>query len=160
MLFLHMPPAVSILRIRKLADKSVPREVRFDPRTGERFLIDPATGERSPRPFLGIEFVDDPPEATVVAQNFVRRGRDEGWIEILGEETVTRSSGPPSEPVSSEHPPHVFLHAEAIVFKTVHGDIRYRVTRNPDKWPDEKDGEHGFGGEVLWTFELQLDEGG
>lgn len=148
-----------MLRIRKLADRSVAREVRFDPETGERLLINPATGQEEPYPFVGVQIEGDPPETVLVSQGFVLGAREEGWVSIEGEETVMRTAGPPASPISPQSPPHVFLHAEAIVFHTVDGDVRYSVVRNPDKWPDEKvegDLEPGFGGEVLWTYELEL----
>lgn len=153
---------VQPLRIRKLADQSVPREARYNPRTGQKYLIDPATGEASPRPLLGIKFEGKPPKKTCVSQNFVRKGKKEGWIEVEGQRIVQRSSGPPEEPVSPENPPHTFIQADAIVFDTVDGPVRYKVTRNPDKWPKKKEKselleDHGFGGEVHWTYELSLE---
>lgn len=157
-----MPAKIQPLRIRKLADRTAPREVRFNSQTGQKFLVDPATGKASPRPFLGLEFVGKVPKRTRVSQTFVARGRSEGWIEVEDENIVQRSSGPPEDPVSNLNPPHIFTHLGAVVFKTVDGDVRYKVKRNPDKWPDRKEksevlADHGFGGKVDHTYELVLD---
>ena len=38
------------------------------------------------------------------------------------------------------------------------GDVRYRVVNQPDKYPAEKNEfDEGFGGEVNWFFELELE---
>lgn len=153
-------PTPTPLEIRKLADKSVRRDVRFDPETGERILVDPATGNPSSRPFLGVAIENDggPPKYARISQRYALNAKIEGWIEIEGEKVVTRSQGPEEQPVSPENPPHVFVQGTALIFKTVDGDVRYKITQNPDKWPEKKVGEHGFGGEVDWTYHLRLEK--
>lgn len=156
------------LVIRKLADQDAEREKIFHPVTGDPILLEPeaaeqavaalaeimATVEPSPRPFLGIQVEGETPETTTVGERWVAAGRSEGWLEVEGEEVIYRTSGPPENPYGP--PPHVFVHYTAIILKTVDGDVRYKVTENPDKWPEEKEGEAGFGGEVRWYYTLEL----
>lgn len=162
--FAMTDPAFAILRVRKLADRSVERVADFDPETGEKHLVNPVTGAREGYPLAGvrIENEDGPPAKTAVSQSWLLDAEAGEWATVEGKSTVLRTKGPPEEPVSPESPPHVFVQAEAVVFHTVDGDVRYTVTRSPDKWPEDKDEDHpleaGFGGEALWTFELELDE--
>jgi hypothetical protein len=153
-----------ILRVRKLADRSVERVVEFDPETGERYLVNPVTGDREGYPLIGVQIVNEggAPAKTAVSQAWLLNAEAEGWAELVDKDTVLRTAGPRELPVSPEKPPHVFVQASEVVFHTVDGDFRYTVTRSPDKWPEDKDEEHpleaGFGGEVLWTFDLELVE--
>lgn len=160
------------LVIRKLADQTAERVKMFHPVTGEALLMEPEGAEAlmgdlagllnqfqaTPRPFLGIEIEGDPPTETQFSTNFVAQGRQEGWIEVVGEERVFRSSGPPENPWGT--PPHVFLHYEKIIIKTVNGDLVYKVTEQPDKWPETKseEDEAGFGGDVKWIYTVELEE--
>jgi hypothetical protein len=156
------------LRIRKLADKSEgERHVRYlarnvqvdeqgnaliDPQSIERILFNPATPEieHEPWPFAGIAIEDEPPKTCAVSTGFVADGREEGWIEVEGEELVHRPGGPAQNPWSVTH---TFVHLQAIVLKTVDGDVRYRVVRQPDK-----DGEAGDPeAEVRWFYDLELE---
>ncbi len=165
-------PAHQMLILRKLADRSSGvRETRWDPLTGEKFLYDPSTPTPGPDPWplagVRIENEGGPPKRTTISTSKVNEGRSEGWITVEGERPVMRSGGPPENPWKVDAVagiPHVFSHADAIVFHTVDGDVRYDVVENPDKWPAEKldDGpETGFGGEVRWYYDLQFakDEG-
>lgn len=159
------------LIIRKLADQDAEREKVFHPITGQPILFEPdeATAaliatlretvegiEVSPRPFEGVRVEGDPPQKTTMGERLVACGRAEGWIDVEGETIVYRTSGPPENPYGP--PPHQFLHFDTIIIKTVDGDLRYKVLENPDKWPDTKDGEAGFGGEVRWFYEVELEE--
>jgi hypothetical protein len=150
----------TILRVRKLADRSVERLRRVDPESGDTYLINPDTGAREGYPLAGVRFEDGPPAKTSVSQNWLLSAEGEGWAELFAKQTVMRTQGPPDAPVSPDNPPHVFVQASEVLFHTVDGDFRYTVTRSPDKWPDEKDEEAelepGFGGEVSWIFELEL----
>ena len=157
------------LRIRKLADQDAERVKLFDPFTGESLLYEPETAaeltqrlrealagvETSPRPLLGVAIEGDVPKTAKLSERLVAAGRAEGWIEVEGEEIVHRSSGPPENPWGT--PAHTFVQLTAIIFKTVGGDVRYTVTGNPDKWPEETEGDAGFGGEVRWYYEVKLE---
>lgn len=96
-------------------------------------------------PFAGIEFVDtfqkavDPPAATRVAEGFVQRGIAAGWLTGEGHRYVVRPAGTaaaPHAPTPAAPGPHVFHHYDALVFHTTGGDVRYRVTHQPDKYAD------------------------
>lgn len=125
------------LIIRKVADKSTgERVVRFDPETGEKKLVNPATpgDEHEPWPLAGVEFVyeDGPPAFTRVSTSYVQDAIREGWLEAEGMEPVVRPSGPADNKWAGN--PHVFMHIDALVFKTINGDVRYNVVRQPDKY--------------------------
>lgn len=144
------------LVLRKLADKSVGERIRrYDMATGEAYLHNPANGQREGWPLAGVRIENEagPPTAVRVSASKVAEGRTEGWIEVEGEEPVVRSAGPAENPWLLSH---TFIHLDAVVFKTVDGDFRYEVTENPDKWPDDKDGNAGFGGEVRHFYDLKL----
>lgn len=139
-----MPPAdYEGLRVRKLADTSDgERVVRWHPVTGEKMLLRPATVAADdfdyetmrpePWPLAGLVFDhDEPPKRTVVSTSFVNAGKQEGWLEVVNEQAVHRPGGPPENLWQKTH---TFLHADAIVFKTVDGEVRYRVTHQPDKY--------------------------
>lgn len=134
---------MSILTVRKHADSSVGERVkRWDPDTGESFLVNPATGAREPWPLLGVSIVGDPPAETTVASAFVDRARSEGWLSLENERAVVRPAGPPGQPYAKQH---TFVHADAVVLHLMDGDLRYRVTRNPDKWHDGPEGTDAVG---------------
>ena len=150
------------LRVRKLADTTDGERVaRFHPITGERMLVrletvgadgfDYTQLQPEPWPLAGIA-LDAAPKYTRISTTKVEEGRREGWIELEGEGVIHRPGGPPEQPWKITH---TFAQAETIVLKTVDGDVRYRVTQNPDKWPDEKNGDLGFGGDVRWFYELE-----
>lgn len=158
------------LTLRKLADQTVEREKLFDPFTGRAILLEPEKATAliaelkpvmkditpDPRPFLGLRIEGDPPKRTSVSTNLVEQGIAEGWIEGEDEDLIVRSSGPRSRPFGPR--PHAFLHFSALTFKTMDGEVRYKVVDNPDKWPEEKEGKAGFGGEVRHYYVLQLEK--
>lgn len=121
-----------------------------------RKLADRSGGGDPPWPFIGLRFEGPPPIRTCVSTKKVKDGLVEGWLTAKGETVVHRPGGPPEEPWRLAH---TFIHYTEISFHTVDGVFRYRVARNPDKWPEWKhEGtELGFGGEVLWTYELVWD---
>jgi hypothetical protein len=120
------------LTLRKLADKeSVERVARFDPMTGAKFMVDPATGEPSPWPLLGLAAPDGWPRKTRVPVKTITRGIVEGWAELVNPQMVFRPGGPPEEPYRVTH---AFTHADEIIFKGVNGNVRYKVTQQPDKY--------------------------
>ena len=127
---------MTILRIRKLADKSSGRrETLHNPRTGQSYLYNPDTPGTDPEPwpFVGVEFVDDPPTETMVPTRWVAKGVEEGWIERVGEQIDHQPGGPPGNPWAKTH---TFIQAEQLIFKTVHGDVAYNVRGNPGKYDD------------------------
>lgn len=160
------------LRLRKLADQTGDRVAVTHPLTGERALYTPEDAatlterlaaafegvEPTPYPFVGlaIENEDGAPEDTQVPTQLVSQGISEGWLTATpdGGDLVFRSAGPKGAAWNA--PPHSFLHYETITFHTVDGDYVYDVTANPDKWPEHKDGDAGFGGEVKHFYELHL----
>lgn len=149
---------MSILTIRKLADTSSGERVaRWDPETGERFLVNPATGQREPWPLLGVQIEGEVPASTTLPTGTVERAREEGWLSLEGERAVVRPAGPADAPFLKQH---TFVHADAIVLHLIDGDVRYRVTRNPDKWHDGPEGTDVAGDptarvEHYFTLELE-----
>lgn len=129
-----MPP-IPGLNLRKLADKSSGERVtKFDPDTGAKRLVNPATpgDDHEPWPLAGVKILDDPiPTLVRLSTNIVELGRHEGWIELENEREVYRHGGPPENP---RRLIHGLLHADAIIIKTIDGDVRFRVTRQPDKY--------------------------
>lgn len=108
------------LIVRKHADRSAGRK------------YDPNTGHELPWPLAGVELVNDP-DVTSVSTAFVDTARAEGWVTVEGEQIVTRPAGPADDPLRKLH--H-FRHLDAIVFDTIDGPVRYRVTHQPDKYAD------------------------
>lgn len=94
-----------------------------------------------------------PPKRTLVSHSSLREWRARGIVSTEGSRIVVRSGGPPEDPWREAH---TFEHLDRVTFHTVDGDVRYDVVANPDKWPDSKDGDTGFGGEVRWVYDLKL----
>lgn len=130
-----------ILELRRLADKrGQRREVRFDPVTGDRKLVNPDTpGEdHEPWPTLGMTIVnaDGPPELTTISTDYANQLVADGLLTRQSERAVTRPAGPYSAPWSV--PPHTFIHADALVFNDhERGPVYYKVIRQPDKFFEE-----------------------
>ncbi len=171
------------IRFRKLADKSEgERDVRYlargvepdeegnaliDPSNVQRILYNPATPEleHEPWPFAGLAIEGEPPAKCSISTGKVAEGLHEGWAEAEGATNedgsarrVFRASGPAENPWGS--PPHVFNHYDAIVFKTVDGDVRYRVVGQPDKYnAGGTAGDHAGDpdADVRWFYELELE---
>lgn len=157
------------LRVRKLADTTDgERVVRHHPITGEKMLVRPETVahpeftyetmQADPWPLAGLAIEGDPPERCFVGNRFVDKAIAEGWATLEGARLVHRPAGPPDAPWNTTH---TFRHGDTFVLHTVDGDLRYRILENPDKWPEWKhDGtDEGFGGDVRWTYELELEDG-
>lgn len=128
----------NVLVIRKLADKSSgERVVKYDPDTGVKKLINPATpgDAHEPWPLAGVQIVDAPDRCSVPT-GWVNKGMAEGWLELEGPKVVSRPAGPAHDPHSGTHQ---FIHAEALVIHTVDGDVRYRVVHQPDKYATSPD---------------------
>lgn len=149
-------PTIGQLRIRKLADKSEGQRIfRWDPDTGEKTMINPATGQPEAWPLAGIQFKGDPPAACRVSTTKVVEGVSEGWIELDNHDPEVVPAGPVDDPWKPGSPiPHVFHKADAITFKTVDGDVRYSVTHQPGKYddPDEPSGTR-----IDWFYDLTLE---
>lgn len=140
---------MGVLQIRKLADRSTERRVkRYDPITAEAILVNPANTDpddlsefsagnwkHEPWPLAGIQLEGDAPKTCRVSTTFVLRGRREGWIEIEGETVVHRPGGPPDDLWRITH---TFIHGTTLVLKCIDGDVRYSITRQPDKYVDTR----------------------
>lgn len=125
-----------ILRVRKVADRTVERVVRFDPVTGEKLLVDPADGAVRPYPLAGVRIEGAPPADTTAGTSWVAEAIREGWLVGEGERVVHRPGGPAEWPWAKTH---TFVHFDALVVRTLDGDVRYRVTHQPDKYADPGD---------------------
>jgi hypothetical protein len=163
-----------VLRIRKLADRrDGERIVRYHPETGERMLVRPETVQAEgfdyaqmtpePWPLAGVRVEGDVPDVTTISTGVVTRAAAEGWLTVENERVEHRPGGPPSDPWRVTH---TFRHADALVLHTVDGDIRYRVTRQPDKYNEpeplagkQRDGEAPTGTRVDWFYRLERDHG-
>lgn len=149
-----------ILTIRKVADRTAGDRIRrFDPETGEPFLVNPTTGAAEPWPLAGVQIENEggAPMETTVSPQFIRRGVAEGWIEVAGDQVVFRPGGTEDDPWKTTH---TFIHYDAIVLKTLEGDVRYRVTENPDKWHSGPEGTDVVGdpdAEVRHFYTLALE---
>ena len=146
---------MEMLRVRKLADRSGDRVDRYHPLTGQKVLLDPGSDayreveeavaalglvleeQHEPWPFAGLAFEGDAPAQTAANTTFVDRGVFEGWITREGERVVHRPGGPAEKPYAVTH---TFVHADALVFHMVDGDVRYRVVEQPDKYHSGPEG--------------------
>jgi len=128
------------LAIRRHADTSgQERVVRYDPETGAKRLVNPATpgDDHEPWPLLGIT-LEAAPELTTLPTQLVAQGTSEGWLTAENQRPVVRPAGPTQDVLASSHTgqPHVFVHCDRIVFHTLDGDVAYRVVHQPDKYAD------------------------
>lgn len=128
------------LRIRKHADTSGGERIRrFDPVTGERKLVNPATpgSDHEPWPLAGVTIEHMSDEARL-STTFVADGIREGWITGVNAQPVVRPAGPEQHVWNSGQSgqPHVFMHYDALVFHTLDGDVTFKVTHQPDKYAD------------------------
>jgi len=119
---------MSVLELRRLADKSGSRLAQVDG--------DGNVTPLEPWPLAGVRIESDPAEIAALTTTVVADGRREGWVTVEGEQVVHRPGGPPSNLWAVTH---TFVHADAIVFHTVDGDVRFRVTHQPDKYADPGD---------------------
>lgn len=154
------------LVIRKHADTSEGIRIpKWDPNTGERRLVNPASlgDEHEPWPLLGIEIIGGAPAECRIPMSTIQQGMTEGWISVEGERAVVRPAGPVESPLSLWH---TFLHCDSLTIHTVEGDAPYAVTHLPDKYAAEGDDATSVTGEMYaagetrvdFFFELQLQE--
>lgn len=122
------------LVVRKLAvDDGLERVKRFDPLTGQPYWASPSTGEPLPKACAGVVPEGDLPAALRISQKIC--GAEE-WIELVNPRPVHKPAGPPQDPWRSTH---TFVHCDELVLHLLDGDVRYRVTRQPDKYDTETD---------------------
>ena len=119
-------------------------------------------GGPGPHPLAGIRIIGDPPHSPAPSTTVIDNGVREGWIIRENERPVTRPAGPRHAPLANTHS---FVHADAVVFHTLDGDVRYRVVGQPDKYgPDGEpvesyDGIDDLGGcDVRWFYQLELED--
>lgn len=140
-----------VLKVRKLADKSEGERVkRFDPVTGEAYLMNPATEEAEAWPLAGIEFVNLPKRCKV-GTGFVDNGIAEGWIEIADEQYEYALGGPPEAP---NRVVHAFRTGTSLTIHGVDGDAVYTILANPGKYDDDTEPS---GKRVDWFYDLKLE---
>jgi len=113
------------LRVRKLADRSGGEKAKWGDQPGSP----PGTW-----PLAGVRVEGELPTACRLPTGWVARGIAEGWLTGEGQRTVTRPSGPAGNPWRPDKPPHIFHHFDTLVLHTVDGDVRFRVTHQPDKY--------------------------
>lgn len=122
----------SMLTVRKLADKTTgERLTRFDPETGAKKLVNPATpgDDHEPWPLAGVQ-IADPPDETTASTTFINAGVAEDWITLVGSRVHHAPGGPPAD---IWRVTHTFVEADRVVFHTVEGDLVYEVVSNPGK---------------------------
>lgn len=108
-----------------------------------------------------LRFVGDPPPSPAPSTAVVETGLREGWISRENERPVARPGGPAHSPWAASH---TFIHADALVFHTRDGDVRYRVVGQPDKYGpkgkpvDSYDGIKDLAAcDVRWFYQLELE---
>lgn len=142
----------TVLRLRKHADKTTgTRVVKYDPDTGEKKLVNPATpgDDHEAWPFAGVSFASEngeagePPAVTTISPDKISEGVSEGWASTEGGTPVVRPAGPTQADWNSGQTgqPHLFMHYDKVTFHTLDGDVTYRVTHQPDKYAADGDDE-------------------
>lgn len=142
-----------MFRFRRLADYSdgSTRVERFDPVTGDKFLMNPATNEPMPWPLLGITVEGDLPTLDTIGMQYVSAAVAEGWMEYDNHQIVHRPGGLESNPWTTTH---TFHHTDRIYMKLLFKEdgewvkktAVYQVLRQPDK----------ADGVVDWTYQVKL----
>lgn len=132
------------LRLHKVADESKYQQ-----------------GGPGPHPLAGVRILGDPPQSPAPSTTLVNQGIAEGWIIREGERPVVRPAGPRTQPWAQNH---TFMHADAIIFKTLDGDVRYRVVEQPDKYGPDGEPVETYDGiddlsacDARWYYQLELE---
>jgi hypothetical protein len=123
------------------------------------------SGEKAPDeswPMLGIRVEGEAPTEARIPTSTVERAAGEGWMTLEGERIVRRPAGPAGDRWRSTH---TFTHLNALTIHTVDGDLRYKVTHQPDKYAAEGDDRTPVTGELYtagatrvdWFYELELE---
>ena len=138
------------IEVRKLAD------------TARGRLTDGDGRPLGPWQLLGVTFTKPPAEHLIVPERLLLQAYTEGWAELENPTPVLRPAGPAHAPWAGSlgtGRDHQFLHADAVTFKMVEGDYRYKVVRNPDKQHVNrvKTGGNVEGGEVWHDYWLDLE---
>lgn len=150
------------LQVRVLSDRSEGHRVeRFDPVTGEKYLVNPDTpgDEHEPWPFAGLEPLEGEefPKYVRVPHTWVARAKAAGWITATNERVQHRPGGPEESPWKVTH---TFLHYDEIIFHTEDGkrNTVYKVIGQPDKYDAKGEPTDEVGNpdnRVRWGFELE-----
>lgn len=118
-------------------------------------------GGPGPHPLAGVRILGDPPQSPAPSTTLVDNGVREGWITREGEHPVVRPGGPKDNPWATSH---TFMHADALVFHTLDGDVRYRVVGQPDKYGPDGEPVESYDGvkdltgcDVRWFYQLELE---
>lgn len=150
----------------KHADKSTGRrEVRYTP-DGIRTLVNPDTpgDDHEAWPLAGVT-LGEALSPVEISTGFVANAVAEGWASLEGENVVHRPGGPLANRWAVTH---TFVQADAIVFHLMDGDVRYKVTHQPDKYVASgtdstkmTDDKYGDGdSRVDLFYGLKFDKGG
>lgn len=98
------------------------------------------TGERLPGgawPLAGVR-LEEAPDRTTITTQLLDQGISEGWLSVENDRVVVRPGGEPGNEWRTDRV-HTFRHADSVTFKTVDGDVTYRVLHQPDKYADPGD---------------------
>lgn len=132
---------------------------------GHKSFRNVVTGLVAPKPLAGIRIgsIDDhstPPRVTGTSVKNAEAGMSEGWLSLVDPQPVVFACGPAGKPFAKTL---TFVHASAVVFHTLDGDVTYRVTRNPGKYTAGGDLAPISAGdpttEVFHDYRLELQEG-
>ena len=154
-----------MFRFRKLADYSEGTRVkRFDPMTGEPYLVDPVDGQAKSWPLIGVAMEGKPPVKDAISMDYVAKAVAEGWATWENHRVVHQPGGPEGDPWFVTH---TFHQADKITFDVllladekqeewdpegwVKKSVVYQVVKQPDKVTD-KEGNST----VDWTFQVEL----
>jgi hypothetical protein len=155
-----------MFKFRKLADYSdgSVRVRRYDPLTGDPYLVNPVTNQMEPWPLLGVTVEGEVPTLDRISADYVARAVVEGWAEWFGHRMEHKPGGPPEDPWLVTH---TFHQADKIVFHVllpdkgqwaegttlVKRDLVYSVVSQPGK---HEDASEPSGWRIDWTFQLEL----
>ena len=151
------------LKIRKYADraKGLADGTKRIPATlpdGRRAIVNPDTMDPNPWPLSHVEVENDggPPQYVTIPSRYLQNARNEGWVHVENERVAVKPKGPEEEPYKEVH---VFNHIDAFTINAKSGDIRYVVTRQPDKY-DVNDQPTEVAGDpetyVVWDYQAEL----
>lgn len=109
---------------------------------------------------LGIygQGIGTPPQVTGIGQRAADLAELEGWLTRVNPTVLTAPGGPVERPLAKVH---TFVPADEIVFHTLDGDVRYRVTRQPGKYDGDGSPSQAAGDPstvVHYDYRLELVE--
>lgn len=88
-----------------------------------------------PWPLVGVELLDAP-DTCRVPTGWVNKAVAEGWATLEGARVEIRPGGPAHDVAAIVHQ---FIHADVFVIHALGGDVRYRITHQPDKYVADGD---------------------